>query len=100
MELITARKLLDETMPVEAIDPRIQPDEEAVASIQKVAELAGYCCRSESSEKPDMDHVVTTLSMLVKEWTPTDDSQEGTSTYGDGIDLYLSLGEHVQEWLS
>ncbi|KAJ0094080.1 hypothetical protein Patl1_15615 [Pistacia atlantica] len=46
-------------------------DEETVASVSKVAELADNCCTSEPHQRPDMNHVVNVLSSLVESWRPT-----------------------------
>ncbi|XP_031275090.1 LOW QUALITY PROTEIN: receptor-like kinase TMK3 [Pistacia vera] len=55
----------------EAIDQTIELDEETVASVSKVAELADTCCTSEPHQRPDMNHVVNVLSSLVESWRPT-----------------------------
>ncbi|CAL5400088.1 unnamed protein product [Camellia sinensis] len=92
MELITGRKALDQTQKEEsvhlvtwfrrmhnkkdtfrkAIDPTIDLDEETVASVSTVAELAGHCCARASSQRPDMGHAVNVLSSLTELWKPSD----------------------------
>ncbi|KAA8532433.1 hypothetical protein F0562_032466 [Nyssa sinensis] len=92
MELITGRKAIDETQPEEsvhlvawyrrmhvnkdtfqkAIDPTIDLDEETLASVSTVAELAGHCCSREPYQRPDMSHAVNVLSSLAELWKPAD----------------------------
>ncbi|CAO2813853.1 unnamed protein product [Amaranthus hypochondriacus] len=114
MELITGRKALDETQPEEsmhlvtwfkrmhinketfrkAIDSSLDLDEETLASISTVAELAGHCCAREPYQRPDMGHVVNVLSSLVELWKPTE------SNFDDcyGIDLEMSLPQALKRW--
>ncbi|XP_011038249.1 PREDICTED: probable receptor protein kinase TMK1 [Populus euphratica] len=114
MELITGRKALDERQPEEslhlvtwfrrmhlnkdtfrkAIDPTIDLNEETLASISTVAELAGHCCAREPYQRPDMGHNVNVLSSLVELWKPTD--QRSEDIYG--IDLEMSLQQAVKKW--
>ncbi|KAK9690831.1 hypothetical protein RND81_09G156900 [Saponaria officinalis] len=114
MELITGRKALDETQPEEsmhlvtwfkrmhlnkdtfrkAIDPTIDLNDETLASISTVAELAGHCCAREPYQRPDMGHTVNVLSTLVEQWKPDD------SNFDDcyGIDLDMSLPQALKRW--
>lgn len=114
MELITGRKALDETQPEEsvhlvtwfkrmyinkdsfrkAIDPTIDLNEETLASISTVAELAGHCCAREPYQRPDMGHAVNVLSSLVELWKPSDQSSEDIY----GIDLEMSLPQALKKW--
>ncbi|KAK7300656.1 hypothetical protein RJT34_11504 [Clitoria ternatea] len=114
MELITGRKALDETQPEDsmhlvtwfrrmsinkdsfrkAIDPAIELNEETLASIHTVAELAGHCCAREPYQRPDMGHVVNVLSSLVELWKPSDPSSEDIY----GIDLDMSLPQALKKW--
>ena len=114
MELITGRKALDERQPEEslhlvtwfrrmylnkdtfrkAIDPSIDLNEETLASISTVAELAGHCCAREPYQRPDMGHTVNVLSSLVELWKPTDQSSEDIY----GIDLEMSLPQALKKW--
>ncbi|KAJ6766687.1 RECEPTOR PROTEIN KINASE TMK1 [Salix purpurea] len=114
MELITGRKALDDSQPEEsmhlvtwfrrmhlnkdtfrkAIDPTIDLNEETLASISTVAELAGHCCAREPYQRPDMGHAVNVLSSLVELWTPTDQSSEDIY----GIDLEMSLPQALKKW--
>ncbi|KAL0350224.1 UNVERIFIED_CONTAM: Receptor protein kinase TMK1 [Sesamum radiatum] len=114
MELITGRKALDESQPEEsmhlvtwfrrmhlnkdtfrkAIDPTIDLDEETLANISTVAELAGHCCAREPYQRPDMGHAVNVLSSLVELWKPTDQSSDDIY----GIDLEMSLPQALKKW--
>lgn len=114
MELITGRKALDETQPEEsmhlvtwfrrmhinkdtfrkAIDPAIDLNEETLASISTVAELAGHCCAREPYQRPDMGHAVNVLSSLVELWKPSEQSSEDIY----GIDLEMSLPQALKKW--
>ncbi|XP_050227916.1 receptor protein kinase TMK1 [Mercurialis annua] len=114
MELITGRKALDDSQPEEsmhlvtwfrrvqlnkesfrkAIDPLIDLNEETLASISTVAELAGHCCAREPYQRPDMGHAVNVLSSLVELWKPSDQNPEDVY----GIDLDMSLGQVVKKW--
>ncbi|XP_009373574.2 LOW QUALITY PROTEIN: receptor-like kinase TMK4 [Pyrus x bretschneideri] len=113
MELISGRKALDDTMPDErshlvswfrrvlvnkenipkAIDQTLDPDEETMESIYKVAELAGYCTAREPYQRPDMGHAVNILGPLVEHWKPTTHEEENS-----GIDLHMSLPQALQRW--
>ncbi|XP_054806530.1 receptor-like kinase TMK4 [Prosopis cineraria] len=114
MELITGRKALDDTVPDErshlvswfrrvlinkenipkAIDQTLDPDEETMESIYKVAELAGHCTAREPYQRPDMGHAVNVLVPLVEQWKPTNHEEE--ESYG--IDLHMSLPQALQRW--
>ena len=114
MELITGRKALDESQPEDslhlvtwfrrmhlnkdtfskAIDPTIDFDEETLASISTVAELAGYCTAREPYQRPDMGHAVNVLSSLVELWKPAE--PEGEDIYG--IDLDMPLPQALNKW--
>ena len=92
MELITGRKVINYSQPEEslhlvswfrrvylnkdafqkAIDPTIYLDEESLASINTVAELAGHCTWREPYQRPDMAYVLNVLSSLVQLWKPTE----------------------------
>lgn len=114
MELITGRKALDESQPEEsmhlvtwfrrmnlnkdtfrkAIDPTINLNEETLASISTVAELAGHCCAREPYQRPDMGHAVNVLSSLVELWKPSEENTEDIY----GIDLDMSLPQALKKW--
>ncbi|KAJ6381189.1 hypothetical protein OIU77_029969 [Salix suchowensis] len=114
MEIMTGRKALDDTVPDErahlvtwfrrvlvnndslpkAIDQTMNPDEETLVSIFKVAELAGHCTAREPHQRPDMGHAVNVLGPLVEQWKPSNHEEESTS----GIDLHMSLPHFLQRW--
>lgn len=115
MEMITGRKALDETQQEEsvhlvtwfrrmhinketfrkAIDPTLNlDDEETLASVGTVAELAGHCCAREPSQRPDMGHVVNVLSSLTELWKPSD--LETEDMYA--IDFDMTLPQAVKKW--
>ncbi|GMH26277.1 hypothetical protein Nepgr_028120 [Nepenthes gracilis] len=115
MEMITGRKALDETLPEDsmylvtwfrracinkdtfqkAIDPTIILDEEILASINTVSELAGHCTAREPYQRPDMGHVVNVLSSLVEMWKPASGDDSG-DLYG--IDFDMSLPQALKKW--
>lgn len=117
MEIITARKALDESLPDEnshlvtwfrrvlnnedsirkSLDPVLDPDEETFESICKVTELAGHCTAREPLQRPDMGHVVTVLSPLVEQWKPTTQEVDEESF---GIGFGMSLPQAIQQWQS
>ena len=90
MELITGRRAVDESRQGDsghlvtwfrgrhlergtfhkAIDSVIELDEETLASISIVAELASHCCAPKSAQRPDIGHAVNVLSALVELWRP------------------------------
>lgn len=114
MEIITGRKALDDTVPDErahlvswfrrvlinkenipkVIDETLNPDEETLASIYRVAELAGHCTTREPHQRPDMGHAVNVLGPLVEQWRPTSQEEEE----GFGIDFDMSLPQALQRW--
>ncbi|GLT63591.1 hypothetical protein SLA2020_361470 [Shorea laevis] len=112
MELITGRKALDETHSEDslhivawfrrmhmnkdtfqqAIDPTIELDEDTLASISKVAELASHCSGEDPNQRPDMAHTVNVLSSLAEVWKPAEpDSIDSNDTYGPDSDMTISL---------
>lgn len=114
MEMLTGRKALDETQPEDSlhlvtwfrrmhinkdtfrktIDPTIDLDEETLASISTVAELAGHCTAREPYQRPDMGHVVNVLSSLVELWKPAEPDNEDIY----GIDLEMTLPQALKKW--
>ncbi|XP_076882248.1 receptor protein kinase TMK1-like [Bidens hawaiensis] len=114
MELVTGRRALDETQPEEsvhlvqwfrrmhinkdtfrkAIDPTLDLDEEALASVSTVAELAGHCCAREPHQRPDMSHAVNVLSSLAELWKPSEPDPDDIY----GIDLDMTLPQAVKKW--
>lgn len=115
MELMSGRKALDETMPDErshlvswfrrvlvnkenipkSIDQTLDPDEETMESIYKVAELAGHCTAREPYQRPDMGHAVNILGPLVEQWKPTTHEEEEENS---GINLHMNLSQAVERW--
>ncbi|KAL3510356.1 hypothetical protein ACH5RR_029757 [Cinchona calisaya] len=113
MELITGRKALDESQPEEsahlvpwfrrmqiskdfqkAVDPTIDLDEETLASVNTVAELAGHCCAREPHQRPDMSHAVNVLSSLAELWKPSEPDPDDMY----GIDYEMTLPQAVKKW--
>lgn len=114
MELISGRRALDETQPEEsmhlvswfrrmhmnketfrkAIDETIQLDEETLASVSTVTELAGHCCAREPYQRPDMSHAVNVLSSLAELWKPAEPDSDDIY----GIDLELTLPQALKKW--
>lgn len=114
MELITGRKALDETQSEDsvhlvtwfrrmhinkdtfrkAIDQTIDLDEETLASISTVGELAGHCCAREPYQRPDMGHVVNVLSSLAELWKPAEPDSDDIY----GIDLDMTLPQALKKW--
>ena len=114
MEMITGRKALDDSQPEEnvhlvswfrrmlpnkdkfskAIDPVIDVNEETLASISTVAELAGHCTAREPYQRPDMSHVVNVLSPLVEVWKPGE--PDADDVYGINFDV--SLPQALKRW--
>ncbi|MCH84293.1 putative receptor protein kinase TMK1-like [Trifolium medium] len=96
MELITGRKAIDDSQPEDSmhivpwfrrvhlnkdslhkvIDPAIDLNDETLASIHTVAELAGHCSAEEPYQRPNMTHVVHVLLNLVDQWKPSDSNSE------------------------
>lgn len=114
MEIISGRRALDETQPEDSmhlvtwfrrmqinketsqksIDQAIDLDEETLASVSTVAELAGHCCAREPYQRPDMSHAVNVLSSLVELWKPADLDAEDMY----GIDLDMTLPQALKKW--
>ncbi|KAL1338810.1 hypothetical protein HN51_033393 [Arachis hypogaea] len=115
MEMITGRKAIDNSQQEEnihlvtwfrrmllnkdsfrkAIDPAIDTvDEETLASVITVSDLAGHCCAREPYQRPDMGHVVNVLAPLVEVWKPTEPRGEDTFA----INFDESLPEALSKW--
>ncbi|CAN1137664.1 Receptor-like kinase TMK3 [Linum perenne] len=117
MELITGRRALDETEPEDrlhlvpwfrrslldkkafsaVIDSFIEQNEDTLASITTVADLAGHCTAREPNQRPEMSHVVNTLSSLAELWKPVLSEQDGYDDM-DAIDLDMTLPEALKKW--
>ncbi|KAF3595709.1 hypothetical protein DY000_02024976 [Brassica cretica] len=91
---VAASKVRDENAFKNAIDPNIKLDEETLASVEKVWELAGHCCAREPYQRPDMSHIVNVLSSLTVQWKPTDVEPDDLN----GIDYDLPLPQAVKNW--
>ena len=91
---VAASKVRDENAFKNAIDPNIKLDEETLASVEKVWELAGYCCAREPYQRPDMSHIVNVLSSLTVQWKPTDVEPDDLN----GIDYDFPLPQAVKNW--
>ena len=114
MEMITGRRALDDSQPEDSmhlvtwfrrmhinkdtfrkiIDSTIDLDEETLASISTVAELAGHCTAREPYQRPDMSHVVNVLSSLVELWKPAEPNADDIY----GIDLEMTLPQALKKW--
>ncbi|KAJ6757319.1 hypothetical protein OIU74_026546 [Salix koriyanagi] len=114
MEIITGRKAVDDTRPEEVahlvtwfrrilttkenvpkvIDESLNPDEETLATIYTVAELAGHCTARDPYQRPDMGHAVNVLAPLVQQWRPAS-QQEDLEL---GADLDTDLPETLRRW--
>ncbi|EPS64046.1 hypothetical protein M569_10735 [Genlisea aurea] len=115
MEMISGRKALDESLSEEvqhlvpwfrrmlinketlrkAIDPAIELDEETLASVTTVAELAGHCSAREPHQRPDMGHVVNVLSSLAEMWKPSEPADPDDVF---GIDYEMTLPQALKKW--
>ena len=122
MQLITGRKAVDDTLPDEnphlvtwfckilnnkeripmAIDQNINPDEETMESIYRVAELAGHCTTHRPYQRPNMGHVVNILSPLVEQWKPTYHKLERKFPTFHGVEDIYGFDQHMslplQRW--
>ena len=118
MQLISGRKAVDDTLPDEnhhlvtwfcrilnnkesianAIDQTINPDEETMESIYKVAELAGHCTSPKSYQRPDMGYVVNILSPLVGQWKPACPNTSNGVEDIYSFDQSMSLPQDPQRW--
>ncbi|KAI3921182.1 hypothetical protein MKX01_036161 [Papaver californicum] len=77
-----------------AIDPTIDITKETMVTIKTVSELAGHCCAREPYQRPDMSHIVNTLSSLVELWKPAEPDYEDMY----GIDLDMTLPQALKKW--
>ncbi|KAM3696220.1 hypothetical protein ACJW31_06G021800 [Castanea mollissima] len=122
MQLITGRKAVDDTLPDEnphlvtwfckilnnkehfpmAIDQTINPDEETMESIYRVAELAGHCTTHKPYQRPNMEHVVNILSPLIGQWKPTSHKLEHKFPTFHGVEHIYGFDQHMslplQRW--
>ncbi|KAM2350116.1 hypothetical protein ACFX1X_013552 [Malus domestica] len=91
---VETRVLVNKENIPKAIDQTLDPDEETMESLYKVAELAGNCTAREPYQRPDMGHAVNILGPLVEHWKPTTHEEEENS----GINLHMSLPQALQRW--
>ncbi|XP_072981675.1 receptor protein kinase WSS1-like [Typha angustifolia] len=105
MELISGRKVLDDTLPddeshlvacfrrnildkerfIKSVDSTLDLDDEARNSLMDVADLARHCTAREPFQRPDMSHCVNKLSTLMDQWKPMnceDEDNEAESSLG------------------
>ncbi|XP_074580482.1 receptor protein kinase WSS1-like [Curcuma longa] len=116
MELITGRKVLDESQDPEDIhlvaffrrkfsqekdkfltemmDQTLELDEEAKRSWAEVADLAWHSTTREPHQRPDMSHAVNRLAHLVDQWRPTHYVDEED----DDGEASMSLSERMERW--
>ncbi|CAL1371734.1 unnamed protein product [Linum trigynum] len=117
MELITGRRALDGTEPEErshlatwfrrmhidkkafpqVIDTSIELNDDTLGSINTVADLAGHCTAREPYQRPDMSHVVNTLSSLAELWKPVDNRSGQEDAY-ETIDCDMTLPQALKKW--
>ncbi|KAJ0450336.1 putative protein kinase RLK-Pelle-LRR-XI-1 family [Helianthus annuus] len=109
LELITGRRargttLEEESVPLvkwflqtykdevtfrKAVDPTLDLDEETLACMSTVAELAAHCCASKPHKRPNMSQVVNVLSYLVDPWNLSEPEHEGVDI---DIDMNIDTG--------
>nr|TKS17504.1 putative receptor protein kinase TMK1 [Populus alba] len=85
--------LRQENIP-KAIDESLNPDEETLATIYTVTELAGHCTARDPYQRPDMGHAVNVLAPLVKQWRPASQQEDQNC----GTDLDTNLPETLRRW--
>lgn len=115
MEIITGRKVLDESLPPDdshlvslfrrgftheknkflnsIADRVLELDDGAQKNLMEVADLAWHCTGREPYQRPDMSHAVNRLAPLVEVWQPSttcDVDNDGDSVY--------SLTERLERW--
>ncbi|XP_042467925.1 receptor-like kinase TMK4 [Zingiber officinale] len=115
MELITGRKVLDESQPPEDIhlvalfrrrfshekdkiltemmDPTLELNEEAKKNWAEVADLAWHSTAREPHQRPDMSHAVNRLAPLVNHWQPTNYVDED-----DDDEPSMNLTKRMEQW--
>ncbi|XP_074578582.1 receptor protein kinase WSS1-like [Curcuma longa] len=115
MEIITGRKVLDESLPPDdshlvslfrrgftheknkflnsMADRVLELDDEARKSLMEVADLAWHCTGREPYQRPDMSHAVNRLAPLVEVWQPS-----ATCDVDDDDDSVYSLTERLERW--
>ncbi|XP_078159046.1 receptor protein kinase WSS1-like [Carex rostrata] len=117
MELITGRKVLDDTLPddeshlvtcfrrnlldrdrfMKSVDPSLDLSKtESRDALFEMADLARHCTAREPFQRPDMSHCVNRLAPLVDQWKPTSYVEEDE----DDMESEMGLSEKVQKWKS
>ncbi|PKA49672.1 putative receptor protein kinase TMK1 [Apostasia shenzhenica] len=115
LELMTSRKVLDDSVPDEDanlvaafrriyprnatnldrfVDSSLFPDDESRSTMADVAEIAYHCAAREPNRRPEMSNVVAMLSPVGDRWCPS-------STYDDHDadgDSSLKLSSMVKKW--
>ncbi|XP_051207420.1 receptor protein kinase WSS1 [Lolium perenne] len=113
MEMITGRKVLDDSLPDEEshlvtifrrnmldkvkfrkfVDPTLELSAEAWKSLLEVSDLARHCTAREQNQRPDMCHCVNRLSSLLDQWKPTevDDNDESEASE-------IGLNQQLEKW--
>jgi hypothetical protein len=88
------RILINKENIPKAIDESLNPDEETLATIYTVTELAGHCTARDPYQRPDMGHAVNVLAPLVKQWRPASQQEDQNC----GTDLDTNLPETLRRW--
>jgi hypothetical protein len=115
MELISGRKVLDDTLPddeshlvtcfrrnlldrdrfMKSVDPSLDlSDNESRDALLEMADLARHCTAREPFQRPDMSHCVNRLAPLVDQWKPTSYVEEDE----DDLQSGLPLSEKLKKW--
>lgn len=113
MEMITARKVLDDSLPDDEthlvtifrrnmldkekfrkfVDPTLELNAEAGKSLLEVADLARHCTAREQNQRPDMCHCVNRLSSLLDQWKPTEVDDNDECETSD-----MGLNQQLEKW--
>ena len=112
MEIITGRKVIDNSLPQNAIflvpvfrtnfldeekfrntvDPTLELNDSDWNSLLEVARLAYHCTEEEPESRPSMPNCVAVLSKMVHKWNPKEiGSDKGESSS-------MGLKQQVEKW--
>ena len=112
MEIITGRKVIDNSLPQNAIflvpvfrtnfldeekfrntvDPTLELNDSDWNSLLEVAKLAYHCTEEEPESRPSMPNCVAVLSKMVHKWNPKEiGSDKGESSS-------MGLKQQVEKW--
>ena len=112
MEIITGRKVIDNSLPQNAIflvpvfrtnfldeekfrntvDPTLELNDADQNSLLEVAKLAYHCTEEEPESRPGMNYCVVVLSKMVHKWNPKEiGSEKGESSS-------MGLKQQVEKW--